>query len=492
MLRGMRNRLLRGALLGVLLVAALALFWQLRGPHSAEDGPRVRRQPAARPDVILISIDTLRADHLGTYGYGPATSPFIDSLAQRGVVFESAFSNASWTLPSHMSLFTATYPRTHGVERNGTALGQGIPTLTEVLKQQGYATDGFVSWIYLKGMYGFARGFDHYRELLPPPELQDTGSHHSIRASGVVDEVLKWSNGVGEAPYFLFIHFFDPHINYEPPLEHARLFDPELDSTELGVYEHLRRYIKGTYETGEPPDISREELAKVTALYDGEIHFVDSQLKRLFDGLEQRGLLDNALVALTSDHGEELDEHGSMEGHQWTLYDEAIHVPLVVRFPGDRHAGERVGQVVQTIDLAPLLLGHLGIEAPEVWEGSDAGRLLQPTQPDAPAWPDLSLSHIQRFNVKAALRTPTRKLILTRAGTNSFGRKLSGTPELYDLEHDPGEQHDIYRADDPEAQSLMKRLTTLMAAPRRAGAPAKAPELSDAERKRLRALGYAE
>ena len=328
-------------------------------------------EPMARPNVLVVSVDTLRADHLGAFGYGRETSPFLDSLAREGVRFERAFAPASWTLPSHMSLFTSSYPHTHRVENEQRSLPEAIPTLATILRDAGYRTTGFVSWVYLSASFGFDQGFDAFHELLPPAGQRGPDGHYAVKAGPFVDEVLAWADESPGEPFFLFLHLCDPHMSYEPPLEIAREFDPTLDGVQHGDYDHLKQYIRGLHPAA--VRVGPDELARATALYDGEIRYTDTELGRLFLGLEQRGLLDETLIVFNSDHGEEFDDHGSMEGHGWTLYDEVLHVPLILVFPDGRGAGATVERVVQTIDVAPTILDLLDLSPPPSFEGSGQG-----------------------------------------------------------------------------------------------------------------------
>jgi arylsulfatase A-like enzyme len=469
-------RSLRGRLRPALLATAFAAAACGRPPAEA---PRPR-------NVILVSIDTLRADHLGAFGYARDTSPFIDGLARRGVRFERAFAPASWTLPSHMSLLTSTYPHTHRVENVERVLPDATPTLAERLRDAGYHTTAFVSWVYLSAAFGFGRGFDGFHELLPPPEQRDAAGHHAIRAGPFVDRVLEWARQAPAEPYFLFLHLFDPHMSYEPPLEIARRFDPALDSVQWGDYEHLKRYIRGLSAQSERVPAAERERAR--ALYDGEIRYVDGELQRLFDGLGERGLLAHTLVVLVSDHGEEFDEHGSMEGHGWTLYDEVLRVPLILAFPDGRDAGRSVPRVVQTLDVAPTILHALGLEPPPDFQGRSLLPLLDAEPPED--WPDVAFGQTQRFNIKWSLRTARHKLVFTLdTRTNRFGVPVRPGFELYDLERDRGEQIDIWDETSPEAQELAARLEAFARSKRELST--ERPRLTDSELRRLRALGYA-
>lgn len=459
-------------------------------------------QASQRPNVLLISIDTLRADHLGSYGYSRDTSPFLDSLAMNSIRFDQAFAPASWTLPSHMSLFTGAYPQTHGVEQDRFALPAALSTLTEIFSAGGWQTQAFISWTYLKASFGFGRGFDDYRELLPPPELQDSATESSIRADEVVDRVSDWIDQRATAmgspdndeadPFFLFVHLFDPHMSYQPPLQTARLFDPDLETIEGGSYQELSRYIDGLDQEAETP--SPEVVSRATTLYDGEIRFVDDQLRRLFERLETAEMLEDTVVLVTSDHGEELNEHGSMEGHQWTLYDEVLHVPLILRLPQGRRAGLTITSQVQLIDVAPTLLDIAGLPSLPHADGRSLLPLIDRAASGEAAsddeWSEIAFSHIRRFNKKVAVRTPSHKLIYTEdTGENLFGQPIEPGFELYDLLADPGELENVFEPDLPIARSLARTLQQLLAS-KKSFEASDAPELSETEKARLRSLGY--
>jgi len=436
-----------------------------------------------RPNVVLVSVDTLRADHLSGYGYERPTSPFVDSLAAAGVRFTAAFAHASWTLPSHMSLMTSCHPQTHQVEITRSSLPAAIPTLAEVLAAAGYESTAFVSWIYLKAGFGFGRGFHAYHELLPPPELRDSSTRHS--AEGVAGRVIEWARGRPRRPFFLFVHLFDPHMSYEPPLAYARRFDPGLGSVEPGSYERLSRYVDGLHD--DAPAIPPAELAQARALYDGEIRYVDAELERLFGVLGEEGLLDDTLVVFTSDHGEELDDHGSMEGHQWTLYDEVLRVPLILVFPDGRFAGAVEPRLAGLIDVAPTVLEALGLAAPPAFEGRS---LLPLLAGDSARREEAVFSQIRRFNLKWSLRTPEHKLIYNQAPeTDERGMPLAAGFELYDLRADPGERTNVFDPSSPVARELARRLRAFTER-RPQGEAGEGPELTPEERRRLESLGY--
>jgi arylsulfatase A-like enzyme len=436
----------------------------------------------APPNVILVSIDTLRADHLGCYGYGEPTSPWIDGLASRGVLFTRAFSQASWTLPSHASMLTSRYPSSHGVETPNRTLPDSIPLLSEVLAENGYSTAAFVTWVFVSKEYGFARGFDTFTELLPPKDARGAGTKHSVKAADFADMVGEWAHEVPTEPFFLFLHLFDPHLSYSPPLSDARLFDPDVEDTKHGNYGAVKPFIKGLNPEG--PTMPATEVERVAALYDGEIHYTDTQLGRLFGVLEDAGLMDDTLVVLTSDHGEELGEHGSMEGHQWTVYEETTHVPLLIRLPDEGPAGLELDPIVQSIDIAPTILDVLGIDPPSGFQG----RSLLPAIRGEALDERPAFSSTRRFGRKDSVRTDRYKLILTHPSPRRGG-PTEQQLELYDLAQDPGEQTNVYEDFSGPGPKLLQVLRDRLASERRA-ASAKRPDLSAESQRRLQSLGY--
>jgi arylsulfatase A-like enzyme len=439
--------------------------------------------PAGPPDVILISVDTLRPDHLGIYGYHRDTSPFLDEFFADGVRFDNAIAPTSWTLPSHMSLMTSLYPHRHRVESDDVTLPPDVVTLAALLWGAGYATTAFVSAVYVSRSYGFARGFERFEEL-----LQRGGK--TVPADAFVDRVVAWAEDPEQPvvrPFFLFLHLFDPHMDYAPPLEHAHAFAPELRDSAPGAYRALAPYIRGL-----SPDalrIAPDLKEQVVALYDGEIRFLDAELRRLFERLDARGLLENALVVFTSDHGEEFDEHGSMEGHGWTLYGEVTRVPLLLRFPAHfadgRYAGTTTSALVQTLDVAPTILAVADVPAAEAFEGLNLLPAIRGAVDRR-----LAFSQLRRFNQKWAVQDERFKLVYTAdTGTNTFGVPLTGGFELYDLAVDPAEHENLYDPEAPEARRLTAALHKWMRE-RDPGVAPRRETLTPQQRRQLRALGY--
>jgi arylsulfatase A-like enzyme len=313
------------------------------------------RAPASGADVVLITIDTLRPDRLGCYGHDRPTSPHIDALADQGVRFAVATSTSSWTLPAHASIMTGLHPGEHGVHSADLALPPSARTLAERLRDRGYATAGFVSHPYLGERWGFDQGFDHFDQSAAE------GSAHQPTAARVVDGALSWlGRAPRDRPLFVWVHIFDPHWDYTPPAPWNTRFDPDYDGSMDGTHRSLKPWIRALNH-GEPPPIARRDIDHLLALYDGEIAWTDHHLGRLLDGLRDNGRWDNTMVVLASDHGEEFYEHGSLEGHQWTLFDEVVLVPWIIRLPHDLKAGAVVERPVSTVSLCGTVLDLLGV-----------------------------------------------------------------------------------------------------------------------------------
>jgi arylsulfatase A-like enzyme len=298
--------------------------------------------------VLLVSIDTLRADHVGLYGYGRDTTPFLDAFAQDALVFERAFTTCPWTLVAHMTMLTGLFPAQHGVVADQLALSDDIPLLAERLKGAGYQTLGlyYTSWIHER--YGFARGFDVFRAHGSAEEADEHARAELTRLDR-------------SRPYFLFYHLFDVHNGAMATGEHMIYPSPEPFQS-MFMPDALERLPKL------PPDkiweaeglLKPSEIEALVALYDGGIRHVDTRLSELFAWLEQEGLLANTLVIVTSDHGESLGQRGKLTGHG-DLAQEGLHVPLVVRAHDGRGRGTRVRELVHLGDIVPTILDAAGL-----------------------------------------------------------------------------------------------------------------------------------
>ncbi|MEM1207505.1 MAG: sulfatase, partial [Acidobacteriota bacterium] len=332
-----------GEVVGLLLIMAVGL-WTAGCHRPTDEGPSSR--PLATRGVIVVSVDTLRADHLGAYGYDRDTSPQLDALAQESVVFEHAYAQAPSTLVSHMSIFTSLFPAQHGVVSHGqTKLAESIPTFPQRFHDAGFRTGGHTEGGYVAGGYGFDRGFDEWR---------DPDYDHSTDIEETVDRGLAFLADVGaDESFLLFLHTYSVHDPYEPPDPwRHRFWTDEPPTYATADAATLRAANDGTRP------IVDGEAAYFASRYDDGIRYADVELGRFLDGIDRLGLRDEVTLVVTSDHGEEFREHGKYLHTQ--LYPPVLHVPLLVRHPELEPA--RVEAPVRSIDIAPTLLDLFGLE----------------------------------------------------------------------------------------------------------------------------------
>lgn len=404
------------------VAASLVLFL---GLTAACSGMGVDTEP---PNILLVSIDTLRADHLGTYGYSRPTSPNLDALGRRGVVFEHAVTTAPWTLPAHASLLTGRYPAFHGLQDDGVTLAPEVPTLAESLDALGYYNLAVVSHLYVSSEFGLARGFDRFDDSLI------AGGAENPDAQQVVDRFLESMARRPPGPFFAFVHFFDPHWDYTPPDPYSTRFtDPAYAGPVDGTLRSLERFFPPT------APMALADLRQAVALYDGEIAYVDAQIGRLFDEMEQQGWLQNTIVILTADHGEEFKEHLHL-GHGKSLFEEQLHIPLIVAGHPAFGPNTRRADLVSLIDVAPTLLELAG-GAP--LHGGQGLSLARPRPPQG-----VLFSESIRFGADMRMaRQADHKLIHHLVGDER---------DYYDLSADPDERRPL--AGDPGAGTLTAAL----------------------------------
>lgn len=405
------------ARLGGLLALGLGL-----GACGASEAPAPSE---ARPNVILISIDSLRADHLECYGYGRSTSPSIDALAAEGALFEQAIAQAPWTLPSHASLFTSLYVRTHQTGDVSRRLPP-FPTLATELGEAGYATMAVVGGTFMQTDFGLDRGFQQYDD-----ELAKAGhrqSHRAITSPETLEKSLRLLDGT-TAPFFLFVHFWDVHYDYIPPAPYDTLFDPDYEGDLTGHRFYGNDAVNA--------DMDARDLEHVVALYDGEIAWVDEHVGRLLQSLEERGLADDTLVVLTADHGDEFFEHG-LKGHTHSLYEELLHVPLVLRGPGVA-AAARIPERVELVDVMPTVLDLVGLPIPD----GAQGRSLRPLLEGSELAPRPGFAETSKARKTADKTFKTYASAVYLADRKLVQYEQHHPDELYDLARDPGEQDDL-------------------------------------------------
>jgi arylsulfatase A-like enzyme len=446
--------------------------------------------------VILISVDTLRADHLHTYGYERPTTPNLDALAADGVVFDKAYSSSSWTLPAHVSLLTSLFGMNHGVYNPDEKIDASLITLAEMLRLNNFFCAAVTGGGFVSSFYGFSRGFETYNK-------GDGAVNHNNSAELVARTASNWLEDNKDKNFFLFLHTYQTHLPYECPAPYNSMF---LDEDALWQKLDFFAYLKGKASVfKELPD---RERRNVVGLYDGEIRYTDESLvKTLIEKLKALNLYDETLIILTSDHGEEFYEHGAWL-HGAHLYEESIRIPLVIKFPGSRNKGARVDNIVRIVDIMPTVLDVMGVEAKGL---SLDGRSLIPVvsgrdKGDRTFWADTCWLLLEGCGGKetagggeALPHTVTTnegrsKFILNRSlgpKEMDYYRPLPAVPpaaELYDLSNDAVEKRNLV-SQKPEVANRLARMVRELYA----GGPKKRPSkslLNKELEEQLRTLGY--
>jgi len=442
-----------------------------------------RPNPAGRPSLVIVLIDTLRADHLGCYGYDRDTSPNVDRWAAGSTLFSRCIAQASWTAPSVASLFTSLYPTVHrtgsGLEErrvicNGQVvmmpapasapeisaeLPPGFVTFAEVCREAGYRTAAYVANGIIAATQGYGQGFETYLIM---------------NDRKVTQHARQWLREGGQRPFLLYLHYMAPHAPYNPPAAFNRFpaDAPPLDLLNAALRDSINFVGSRT--------LTPQEVANLINPYDGEILFADHQVQQILDSLAELDLTDRTVVVLTADHGEEFLDHGWIWHSSTHLYEELIHVPLIIDLPGDGHRGQQVPQVVRHIDLAPTLLELAGLDRPAEMQGRSLAALLR-----GESLPSRSaLAETIDWGWQQAVRTDSLKLIHDREG---------GHVEFYDLVSDPREQQSLNYLDAAAGPALLDSLNAQHERnmthidPTAMGRPEK---LSAEARERLRSLGY--
>lgn len=425
-----RFKLWAGLIAGIALLsaAAAAVLFLVRSP--------------APPNVLLITLDTTRADRLGCYGYAAARTTAIDALASEGVLFEKAYVTVPLTLPSHASMLTGLYPPENGLSNNGPGrLGDGIPTLAETLARAGYRTGAFIGAVVLHSMTGLDRGFDVYNDDMAGGERHGDETHLMRNGRKVVDAALAWLKADDRrTPFFCWVHLFDPHAPYEG---HPEVFG----------------------------DRFRDRP------YDGDIAFADLQVGRLVQHLKDSGLYDRTLIIVAGDHGEGLGEHDELE-HGFMLYNSTLRVPLIVTSPDLCRAGHRVASPVSLIDLFPTVLDCLQIGSEARVSGVSLRGALQGGDVELRSFYSETIAPFASYGW-APLRCVT---------TDSWKYVQTTRDELYNLQHDPDERQNLVESEPEQVEILRQELADLRALM----VPVEPTDrsLSDAERQALASLGY--
>lgn len=430
------------------------------------------KQHVQRPNILLIIMDTVRADHLSCYGYPLPTTPHLDRLAEEGVLFTNAISTGGWTIPTHASLFTGTFPCFHGARDGHPILDESIPTLAETLRNYGYQTAGFTNIGWLTENTGLTRGFDTFmpvyrlyqgrsipvliRRILSKLRWMLTGQ--KLKGATATNRCVKnWlTHRKPDRPFFIFVNYSEAHVPYRPPRSFARRFLKPYGfslSNAQGVNQDPLKHITGTVSMDE------RDFDMLRALYDAEIAYLDTKLGELFRYLDQQNLLDQTLIIVSADHGENLGDHGLM-GHKWCLYDTLLRVPLIIRCPSCFPPATTIDDQVQLVDIFPTLLDSLGIQEKGIRDHLQGFSLL----------PDKVAKRPRKFAVaeragrsweRTFRRYPgfdytqfERDLKAIRTTRFKYIWSSDGKHELYDIATDPAESQNLVDSFPQEAQRL--------------------------------------
>lgn len=443
------------------LAAAIYLTAGSKPSKTPESSPKAVCPPYC--NVLFISIDDLRADHLGVYGYQKPTSPNIDQFAREGIVFENAFAQSSWTLPSYASMLMGQYPQKLGVEVISDRLPENTPTLAEILKNNGYKTAAFTSGAFINQDRNFTRGFDKFEE---EQNWQD--------AESITDKAISFLSENQNTKFFLFLHYFHVHDPYSPSNSNAQKFHSEYGGNikSFNISDIVKLNTKKT-------KLSREDLQHIVALYDAEIFELDNQLGILFQFLNKKKLDKNTVIIINSDHGEEFGERGTWGMHAYSVYDELLHIPLIVKVPNIQ--SKRVDSLVENRDIPKTIVellelttqtnltgenlikiakgekGHdyvyaeTAIQKQQMLQNIEKGYSLQKISDISPSVLAV-LSEQKRNQVKTKMiRTRDYKLI----------KNFVGKIEIYNLKDDPKEKTNLSGKGLKEESALLELLNTL-------------------------------
>ena len=444
------------------------------------------------PSIVLIVVDTLRADYLGCYGFDGEISPNIDELAAESILFERCSAQAPWTTPSMASMMTSLLPQAHGVALAADdprdykvwrsqwtpAIPETAVTLAEALNEEGYRTGAFVANPFIARGLGFEQGFDSFDA--------SATKVRSRPASAVLEPAEAWlEDAMGSSrPFFLYLHLMDVHgpylspdLDYHAVWESAGLGPPQrLTNTE---FDHIQPYLRRPKWTR---GVDGRQLRTWRGRYAAGVHEADRHLGPFFERLRGARRWPNTVVVVTSDHGEELFDHGSWD-HGFSLYEHQLHVPLLIRLPDGGRRGVRVPDLVRLVDLFPTLMEIAGGETPATAAGDDLGRLVR-SSPGARTPRTAFASGIKGRPLRSSVNDGRYKLIASAEG---------GDARLFDLDADPGEHENIVRERTETVRDLQRLLLdALMRIAATAPPPSEAVELSDEQVEQLKELGYVE
>lgn len=436
-------------------------------------------------NIILISIDTLRADHLGCYGYKRDTSPNIDSLASESALFLNTYATSPWTLPSHVSLLTSLYGVHHQVYHDDEKMDSSLITLADILRQNHFFCSAFTGGGFLSSVYGFSKGFDTYMEGAGRIFHQDSSER-------VYKAVSRWLDRNKDKKFFLFIHTYQPHDPYSCPDPYKTMFlDEEAKWKHLNLLNHLGGK-KAIFR-----NLPEQERQNAIGLYDGEIRYTDEKLiGPLVEKLKEMSLYDQTMIIFTSDHGEEFYDHGGW-GHGHSLYDESLKVPLIIKFPESKFAGEKFENIISHVDIMPTILDEMELYDPKIrFDGRSLMPILKGKEKDDRFFFADIGSHVLDSHIpqKTTMNSGKSKLIFNkRFNKEDLDFFLYPPPtldsiEIYDLSQDPRETLNVTSKRVKLANQIIQKINDIYskAKKRKTGKAEIDEELKD----QLRALGY--
>jgi len=421
-------------------------------------------------NVVFLTIDALRPDHLHCYGYERKTSPNIDKVAKEGTIFTQTTCQMPWTTPSIASIMTSKYPQNHGVLRLFWTLNSSNLTLSEILKENGYRTCEIVNTRALTSDTQLNQGFDDYIEIIKTPRLEkETADECATR------KVIEWIDKNHNKPFFLWVHWFLPHRPYQPPPPYNKLYDSEYSEQINGsVKQQAQIFLKKI-------NLTKRDLYHMIALYDGGVNFADAQVGKVLDKLKQLGIEENTLIIISADHGECLYEHDYYFGHDKVLYESTVKIPLVIKYPRKIPKRKTIDALNESIDIMPTILDILGISLPKDIDGKSLLPLIAGKKEKIREEVFIATSGpLEKGKPKYAIRTKEWKFIFT---------PQENRKELYNLLNDPKEKINLAQIEKKQLKILEKKLNKWMR-----GFPEKFPEekdnLAEDIKRNLRSLGY--
>ncbi len=426
-----------------------------------------------KPNILLISLDTVRADHLGCYGYDRHTTPALDALSKQGVLFKKHIASSSWTLPSHATLFTGLYPPTHRAETLDHMMAPKLPTMAQLIDSLGYKTAAFVSSGYLGPAFGLHRGFNRFYSL---KDVLNKGTET------ITDKGLEWLKEVGvkeketSKPFFLFLHYLDAHTPYDPPEPFRDFYYDENWKTEGNAGDESVAYAELKEKT---PQFKIKRANRMKAFYDGEIARIDRGVEQIIDFLKERDVFQNTLMIITSDHGEEFIDHGSFD-HGQTLYSEQIDVPLLVIWPDEIEGGRIDGSLTRSVDILPTVLDLIDAPPYPVVHGRSLKKNMHGRNKEQAR---MAVADLKRKKFDMTSLSDGRYKYIVQSGEES-------DELLFDIQSDPAERNNVVEEKGDIVEEFRRAYDQWTDEMKQWGHATRKSRLTLEEIEQLQALGY--